>query len=324
MLDDVKILDKVSTAMSTLQGEYSRKETELKEISINTEAVIRTELQAINKNRGTSTGEIEMQELLKESLTLTKQKHYKYDLAHRVVMLDIPLWLYGTAGTGKTTLCQQIATGLKLSFHSISLCPTTSKSDFLGYRDAVGEYHSTSFREAFEHGGVFCFEEIDNGHPSTLSLLNSAIGNGFCTFPDGEVAKHKSFRVVATANTTGAGGSIQYLGRNRIDAATKDRFAFLEIPIDTSLEKSLIDIPCEPVVFPINDSPSKGFSMDKFYAWVVKCRELIAAQGLEALVTPRALLYAKKLTLLNVRESLIKELVVYKGDSKLKEKLESL
>lgn len=40
-----------------------------------------------------------------------------------------------------------MADELDLSFRSISLGPSTSKADLMGYRDATGEYRSTAYRE---------------------------------------------------------------------------------------------------------------------------------------------------------------------------------
>ena len=47
-----------------------------------------------------------------------------------------------------------MADELDLSFRSISLGPSTSKADLMGYRDATGEYRSTAYRETYEDGGV--------------------------------------------------------------------------------------------------------------------------------------------------------------------------
>ncbi len=86
-------------------------------------------------------------------------------------MAYVPVWLYGEAGSGKSTAAEQMADELDLSFRSISLGPSTSKSDLMGYRDATGEYRSTAYRETYEDGGVFLFDEIDNAHPSVLTNI---------------------------------------------------------------------------------------------------------------------------------------------------------
>ena len=125
---------------------------------------------------------------------------------------------------------------LELPFRFISVCPTTTKSEFFGYRDAVGKYHSTAFREIFEGGGVFLIDEIDNGNSSSLSVLNTALVNDHCAFPDGNIERHPDAVFVAAANTIGRGADVRYIGRNALDATTLDRFVFVRMDIDENLE----------------------------------------------------------------------------------------
>jgi cobaltochelatase CobS len=104
---------------------------------------------------------------------------------------------------------------------------------------ATGEYSSTLFRKAYEHGGVFLVDEIDNGNPNILAALNAALSGTVCAFPDGMVKRHPDFRCIAAANTFGMGGSAQYVGRNKLDEATLDRFHRREVNYDTKLEAAL-------------------------------------------------------------------------------------
>lgn len=162
-------------------------------------------------------------------------------LADVIVLLDAGehVLMVGPAGTGKSTIAEQSAESLALEYGSISLSPQTPASAILGYMQAAGEYVRTVFRERFEHGGVFHFDEFDNGHPSILAVVNAALANGQMAFPDGMVKRHRDFRCVASANTYGRGPDRQYVGRQQIDAATLDRFAVETIEIDESLETSL-------------------------------------------------------------------------------------
>ena len=95
------------------------------------------------------------------------------------------------------------------------------------------------FREAYENGGVFHFDEVDNSHPSVLAVINAALANGHMAFPDGMVKRHPDFRCVASANTYGNGPDRAYVGRQAMDMATKDRFEIVSIPVDEALEESL-------------------------------------------------------------------------------------
>lgn len=185
--------------------------------------------------------------------------------------------MVGPAGTGKSTIAEQAAEALGLSFYSISLSPQTSESKFLGYLDANGAYHRTLFREAFENGGVFHVDEIDNGHPSILAVLNAALANSQMAFPDGMVKRHCDFRVIASANTYGRGFTRQYVGRQQLDAATLDRFTVITIDIDPALERALC-----------HSTGADAATVDKVLTYIDKLRSRAATEGLQVILSPRA------------------------------------
>ena len=169
------------------------------------------------------------------------------DSLHHNVFVDVvlmsnaglPIWMQGPPGTSKSTLAEQVSTALGLPFHYIQCHEMMTDSSLFGYRDATGVMHRTPFREAFEHGGVFLLDEVDNGNPNLLAALNSALANGHAVFADEPVLRHKDFRVIATANTAGLGPEAGFIGRNGVDAATRDRFVTVHVPIDTKLEAAL-------------------------------------------------------------------------------------
>jgi cobaltochelatase CobS len=147
--------------------------------------------------------------------------------------------MVGPAGTGKSTIAAQAAKALDLDEYSISLSPQTPASQLVGYMQATGDYVPTLFRKAFEDGGVFHFDEMDNAHPSVLAVINAALANGKMAFPDKMVHRHENFRAVASANTYGRGADRAYVGRQAIDAATLDRFSVVTIEVDEALENAL-------------------------------------------------------------------------------------
>lgn len=166
-------------------------------------------------------------------------QHNQFENLLRVVGTGQPVLLVGPAGTGKTHGAAAVAESFDLSFHSIAVGSQTSKSDLVGYMDANHNYVRTQFREAYEHGGLFLLDEADAGNSNVLILLNAALSNGYMAFPDGMIARHEDFRMVATANTYGHGASRQYVGRNQLDAATLDRFVTIAWDIDDKVESSL-------------------------------------------------------------------------------------
>jgi cobaltochelatase CobS len=134
----------------------------------------------------------------------------------------------------------EVAKALNLPFHSMSVSNQTTKTDLMGFVDANGVYRYNGFITAFRDGGVFNMDEIDAGNANVLVVLNSALSNGFVETPSGEmIYKHKDFRFCATANTVGRGATAKYVGRNKLDSATLDRFAVINFDLDEDIELML-------------------------------------------------------------------------------------
>lgn len=209
------------------------------------------------------------------------------------------VWLVGPAGGGKTTVVSKAAETLGLQHRAISVCAQSTKTDLLGFIDASGVYRGTAFREAFEHGHVFLLDEADNGNANVLAVLNAALANGEMTFPDKTVARHADFVCVACANTFGNGATAAYVGRNQLDAATLDRFFFVQMPLDEGLEASFIGL---------SGIPSPEFNLESggqttaesWFAIVQKARKAAEASGIKAIISPRATLGGAKLAALGV------------------------
>lgn len=185
--------------------------------------------------------------------------------------------MVGPAGTGKSTIAENAAESLGLEFYAISLSPMTPASQILGYMQAEGEYVRTLYREAYENGGVFHFDEFDNAHPSVLAVINASLANGKMAFPDKMVKRHEDFRCVASANTYGLGPDRQYVGRQQIDAATLDRFAIETIEVDEALE----DVLCGNTGVTVAEK-------ERVLKYVRKLRKAATKQGMTVVMSPRA------------------------------------
>lgn len=172
-------------------------------------------------------------------ITVPASQHEKFETVLKMVSAGVNPYLYGEAGTGKTQLAENVSIALGLNFYCISVCAQSTKSDLLGFIGATGNYISSLFRQAYENGGMFLIDEIDNGNPNVLAVLNAALANGYCAFPDGMVKRHEKFTVVAAANTFGTGADRKYIGRNQLDASTLNRFVQEEITYDEKLEISI-------------------------------------------------------------------------------------
>lgn len=198
------------------------------------------------------------------------------------------VFLVGPAGSGKSTIAEQVAELLQLPFASMSVGPNTSNTKMFGYMDANGHYITTPFRKVFEGGGVFLLDEMDNGHPGLLAELNQMLAGSVCAFADGMVTKHKEFRMIATGNTFGRGANRQFVGRNVLDAATLDRFATIECPIDESLELAIA----------MGYAGDEESMRDAVRSWVKLVQGLRASaerQQVNVIISPRASIDGAKL-----------------------------
>lgn len=152
------------------------------------------------------------------------------------------IFLAGEASSGKTTGGRMLAEALGLKWHfngAISF-----PHEMLGFIDGHGKYHTTPFREAYEHGGVYTFDEVDRSDPNALLAVNPHLANGIATFPDKQIKRHKDCIIICTANTWGLGADANYSGATKLDAAFLSRFPVrLSWDIDTALERDLVSHP---------------------------------------------------------------------------------
>jgi len=164
--------------------------------------------------------------------------HNKLDTIIKFIAMDEPVMMVGNAGTGKNVIAKQVAEALGLEFYFSNA--VTQEYKITGYGDANGNFVETQFYKAFKNGGLFLLDEIDASCPEALVVMNCAIANGYFDFPViGKVEANENFRIIARANTFGTGASMEYVGRNQLDAATLNRFAIVEVDYDERIENLL-------------------------------------------------------------------------------------
>lgn len=155
----------------------------------------------------------------------------------------IPIFLVGPSGSGKSFMARDLADSLDMDYGEIPLTAGATPSWLVG-AETISGYKSRPFVEIYENGGVFCFEEMDAADPNMLLLVNNALANESFTNPVTgiEISKHKNFIPVATANTWGLGATRTYGGRERLDAATLDRWRVgrVEVDYDEGVEKAIV------------------------------------------------------------------------------------
>lgn len=219
-------------------------------------------------------------------------RHETFPTVLSAVGANIPVMLVGPAGAGKTTLGKQISAALALHFSHTGAIDT--RYALSGYEDAYGKYVGTPFRERYEHGGMFLFDECDASDPSALLWCNTAIANGVCAFPDKEVDRHPDFRLIAACNTYGRGADRVYVGRNQLDGATLDRFVVIEFDYDERLERTV-------------------FGDTTWTTRVQKVRAAVAQLKLRHVVSPRATLYGAALLAAGLPQTQVEHMTLWKG-----------
>lgn len=221
-------------------------------------------------------------------------QHVCLETTYRAIAAGCAPFLVGPAGSGKSTILTQIADAMGLPFYPMSVNSLTSDYNIIGYNDANGRYIPTNFRQAYENGGIFSFEEIDAGNPNVLTVINNAMSQDKYSFPDKIVNKHPKFILAASGNTYGTGTNIKYIGRNPIDAATLDRFVMIYTDYDTKLEDRLC-------------------TNKEWLQWVWAVRGAVNKLDMNIVVGTRAVLHGEKLLNAALPRTAVEQMVVFKG-----------
>lgn len=264
-------------------------------------------IQAYSAQPAVVTFEIRDSEGVRERITGLQHKQTPEVLGWLIAGVNV--WLAGPAGSGKTTMAESCAKALGLAFYATGAIQNEYK--LTGFVDAEGRTVRTAFREAFEHGGLFLWDEIDASNANALVAFNQALANEAFPFPDGMVKKHPDFIAVAAANTFGHGATADYVGRTRIDGATLDRFAQIEIDYDEALESEL--------AAQINGAQGREWSYT-----VQNYRRAARNLSLRHLITPRASINGAKALRAGMNERQVINNLIRRGlDHGTWEKLEA-
>lgn len=218
-------------------------------------------------------------------------RHHKEGVVRTALMCG-NVALVGPAGSGKTTMARNVARDLGLDFYFTGA--VLSEHKLTGFINAMGQVVRTPFRDAFEKGGLFLFDEVDASAPAAILTLNAALSNRQMDFPDACVDAHRDFKVIAASNTFWTGADRTYVGRNQLDGATLDRFIMIGVDYDETMERELA-------------------GHDEWVDFVQKVRKGIKELEIRHIVSPRAAIMGAELLRAGMPMDEVARLVVWKG-----------
>lgn len=170
--------------------------------------------------------------------------HAVSEYVHRLVKANVPVWLHGPAGTGKSSAAKYAAEQLGLDYYEVNLAGAMVSA--VKGKDRLKAFVESEFMQAYRSGGVVVLEELDAAHPTVVTAINNAIANdAFHNDALGPepIQRHSEFRVVATANTLGTGATVEFNSRMKLDGATLDRFRMgrVYVGLDMGLERTIFE-----------------------------------------------------------------------------------
>ncbi|WEU67327.1 DNA polymerase III subunit alpha [Xanthomonas phage JGB6] len=149
--------------------------------------------------------------------------------------MNVPVYLWGHAGVGKTTMYEQISAITKRPYVRVQHTANMEEADVEG-RWIVNaknqmEFQNGPLTDAMEQGMVYCADEYDFASPMILSVYRAVLEGKplFIKSANKKVVPHPNFRFVASGNTNGAGDETGlYQGTMMQNAANYERFGVVE------------------------------------------------------------------------------------------------
>ncbi|MEW2741644.1 AAA family ATPase [Providencia rettgeri] len=207
----------------------------------------------------------------------------------------MPAYLWGHAGTGKSSLPTQIAARLGRPLIRSQHTASTEESHITGQilaKDGRTYFEPGLLTLAMKHGFIYLADEYDFAYPQILSLYQPVLEGEPLILKEAtpdwrRTIKHKHFAFIATGNTNGSGDETGlYQGTNQQNAANFSRFALVSKVEYMPAEQ-------EKAILVSNGIPEKiAVSLVNF---AKRCREAYEAQEIAQPIGPRELINAGKI-----------------------------
>lgn len=245
---------------------------------------------------------------------------FNIDLTKKVIVgmdLNMPVYLWGFHGTGKTTVLEQVAARTGRPFMRVQHTINTEESHILGQYvvrskpitveelAADGSIHKVAKQEtvtefqlgplplAMIEGMVYCADEYDFAMPSVVAVYQPVLEGKPLVIKDAPpefrvIHPHPNFRIVATGNTNGIGDETGlYQGTLIQNAANYSRFPITE-------EVTYMDAKIEEGVLMAQAAIERP-AAERIVKFANEVRKSFADSGISMTVSPRELINAAKL-----------------------------
>lgn len=212
------------------------------------------------------------------------------------IELRIPVYLWGHAGTGKTTIYEQIAARTGRPMLRVQHTANMEEEHVIGgwrLRDGKTVFDLGPLALAMKHGWVYMADEYDFGRPEVLSLYQPVLEGKPLIIKEADaenrvIRPHPGFRFVATGNTNGQGDETGlYQGTTMQNAANYERFGIVEqMPyMEPSMEALLVH---QQAQIPLEDAK-------KLISFANSIRNEFDSAKLSNPISPRSLIYAGRI-----------------------------
>lgn len=210
--------------------------------------------------------------------------------------LNIPLYIWGHAGTGKTTLVEQVCARTNRPALRIQHTISTEESQIVGQWTARGGetiFELGPLALAMKHGWVYIADEYDFALPSVLSVYQPVLEGKALVIKEADAANrvikpHPNFRFVATGNTNGSGDDTGlYQGTQVQNAANYDRFRVV-------LEAKYMEPKLESKIL-VGQAGIVKTDADKMVDFANRVREAYDGQKISLPISPRTLITAAQI-----------------------------
>jgi cobaltochelatase CobS len=210
--------------------------------------------------------------------------------------MRIPAYLWGHAGTGKTTIFEQIAARTRRPFFRVQHTANMEEEHVVGgwrLRDGKTFFELGPLAMAMKFGWMYMADEYDFGRPEVTSVYQAVLEGKPLIIKEADhenriIRPHPDFCIVATGNTNGQGDeSGLYQGTNLQNAANYERFGVVEqMPyMEKKLESRLIS---QQANIPLKDA-------EKLVDFASRVRAEFDGGRIGNPISPRSLIYAAQI-----------------------------